>query len=96
MLAKAEATLAVWIDCPTHGSHEESNARNVYGRDAFCFDCKAITAKARVITLTRGQNAGKEECDNRCLNGKRSCRCKCRGACHGLATCNPALHPVGV
>lgn len=27
------------------------------------------------------------ECDNRCLNGKRSCGCRCGGLCHGMGTC---------
>ncbi len=92
---KARAEIKVWINCPTHGTHSEDHARNTYGRKAFCYDCKAITATARIITLTQGQNSGKEECDSRYLNGKKSCGCKCKGSCHGQTTCNPALHPRG-
>jgi len=82
-----------WMDCPTHGTIEYPTAGNFTGKSAYCFDCKDFTGTARIITLTVGKSAGKEECDNRCLQGKRSCGCKCKGACHGQQTCNPDFHP---
>ena len=89
------ATKTFWMDCPTHGTKEYANAGNFDGKKAFCFDCKDFTGIARIITLSKGLEVNREECDNRCLNGKKSCGCRCKGACHGMGTCNPDFHPKG-
>jgi hypothetical protein len=95
-----------WMDCPTHGTKEYPSASNFTDKQAYCSDCKGFTGTSRVIKVTRNHMLAKLDsyllngdnsyeltrCDNRCLKGKFSCDCVCRGACHGQGTCNPELH----
>jgi len=89
------ATKTFWMDCPIHGTKEYPSAGNFCDKTAYCFDCKDFTGTARIITISNGKDSYREECDNRCLNGKKSCGCRCKGSCHGMSTCNPDLHPKG-
>ena len=98
------ANRTYWRDCEIHGTVEMPNSGYIDGGLAFCFDCKdeglvtlhdKFTAKARIITITPNANTDIEInklCDSRCLNGKHSCNCHCKGACHGKLNCNPDLH----
>ena len=81
-----------WMDCPIHGTKEYPNSGNFDNGLAYCFDCKDFTAQARTIIISKVKDNFDATCDSRCLNGKKSCGCHCRGACHGQPNCNPELH----
>ena len=98
------ANRTYWRDCEIHGTAEYPNSGNFDNSSALCFDCikdglvgwnDGFTAKARIITIIPNANTDIEIdklCDSRCLNGKHSCNCHCKGACHGMLNCNPDLH----
>jgi len=88
-----KAKYTYWTDCPIHGTKEYPTSGYCEGKKAYCSKCKGFTATSRIITLIHGSSSVRDECDGRCLNGKHSCSCKCRGACHGQGNCNPDLHP---
>lgn len=87
------AIYTYWADCPEHGISQYPTAGNFDDGRAYCFRCKDFTATARSVKLTGGSKIVEASCDDRCLNGFRSCGCICKGACHGVGNCNPELHP---
>lgn len=76
---------------------ENNTIKSSENFELVCPQCKEfvpgrkIKAEAAYIAL-KNPDLHISECDGRCLTGKRSCDCRCGGACHGRGTCNPAIH----
>lgn len=49
------------------------------------YDYYAPLTRGTIDSTSRPTGTGK--CNGVCLNGKRSCDCKCRGRCHGAGKC---------
>ena len=53
------------------------------------YDPPLAEYRVRTIQVGRKAHAGRgHECDGRCLNGKKSCDCRCQGRCHGQGSCS--------
>ena len=64
-------------------------------RTASMFVCEFCNELAPAITIKlRGNGSKRDECTVQCLEGKKSCDCKCGGFCHGLGTCQPDQHLI--
>jgi hypothetical protein len=87
-----------YIECPNcegpQGVHQACGHTEYRGQRGFLFGCKGcnqfvviqkgqfrrIDIRTRSLRLT-------DQCNGVCLNGKKTCDCKCRGRCHGAGKC---------
>lgn len=96
----------VYVECPVIGTFKASAKPDAGARwaslhwdrlgkvlGAHHYSCKAVHP-VRIIdvpkVITPRDREGLSECDARCLNGKKTCNCKCRGLCHGAGSCQCA------
>lgn len=91
---------ALWVSCPdcgpqppaigwiAHLVHYGVIAPSDHSRGTYmvCSAC-GQDAPYRKAILPREKRRGTERCNQRCLNGKISCRCRCEGRCHGEGKC---------
>lgn len=50
--------------------------------------CPVCLGQAALVTIKVKQHFGEAPgCDARCLNGKTTCDCRCKGRCHGAGQC---------
>jgi len=49
--------------------------------------CGTLQHNRRPIETKTGPAARRGKCSAVCLNGKRSCDCRCNGKCHGAGVC---------
>lgn len=90
----------IYADCPTCGDGFDptpvrgdltvvcTGERGTPER-AFFINCPMCggPAKLRFIARRKPRVAGGSRCNAACLNGKRSCDCRCGGRCHGATVC---------
>ncbi len=52
-----------------------------------CPKCAKVGVIVAIEIRKPAPGKGRSECSAACLNGKRSCDCRCFGKCHGAGTC---------
>lgn len=81
----------IWLDCPDCGR----NVPTIRDEQRKCWAsrmCPTCSRPAFLVAFELRDNPNKpgrkSECSAACLNGQRSCDCRCLGRCHGAGRCS--------
>lgn len=82
----------IWLDCTTCG-RAVPRIRNEHNGPCMALrTCPTCEQPAALVAFSLRDNASKpgrkSECGAACLNGQRSCDCRCLGRCHGAGRCS--------
>jgi len=86
----------LWADCPTCGRSKPHltaqgfvEVASQQGARILSAPCGACLSVVPIIYVRNGHTRGAQgRCITACLEGRKTCDCKCNGRCHGAGVCS--------